>query len=380
MMCVLSAAAGWWGYRSEYWQRFSKPIPDIHYSPSGVFKGGVVLYLISFYAAYQLAELAGGFIEQFTGGGHYSLEWVGLPVRYTFVIHIMYPALFLCLLGALYRPNFAKTVTVLLFSLYPICVILFLGRRATAVFVGLIFLLALFFSRRWAPPRSAFAAAIFGAMTFAFIGPQYRTISQYGLDMERLREIEVPAAIEDVLSGSTYLEFDALVVNAAAINRTKTFGFGTGFYNSTIAQLVPRQFVGGELKSSLMIYPWGNVPTSFTLYQWEIPYGSNPTGPLNAFGEFWFLGAFLYYGIGLICRYLWEQAFAKGSVPAQVWYLVWAVSVPSSIVGSLAILPGQLLAYYLFLAPLLWVIKRRSGHLKEVPPPAAFHSASLRRG
>jgi hypothetical protein len=96
----------------------------------------------------------------------------------------------------------------------------------------------------------------------------------------------------------SYAEFDALVVTAAAVNRTGILDLGKGFYNSTIAQLIPRQFLGEEFKESLFLKS-SHEDIAYNSYRWSIPYGSTPTGPSNAFSEFWFFGALLYYGIGL---------------------------------------------------------------------------------
>jgi len=141
------------------------------------------------------------------------------------------------------------------------------------------------------------------------------------------------------------------VVTAAAVNRTGILDFGKGFYNSTIAQLVPRQLVGEEFKQSLFLKS-SDEDIAYRTYRWSIPYGSTPTGPSNAFAEFWFFGALIYYVLGFFSRWLWERAQAAGT-EAQIWYTIWAMVIPESIYGALVILPGRLLFYFLFLWPVL---------------------------
>jgi oligosaccharide repeat unit polymerase len=374
IMCILCAGAGWLGYKSRHWQRLSRFSRPAYYAPSRLFNAGVLLYLISFYGAYRLAGLTGGFIEQFARGGGSSLEWRGLPVMYSFFSQMMYPAILLCLLGSLRRSNIIRNMIVAIFCLYPICVTVFLGRRSQTAFLALIFLLSLFFVKKWAPPRSVcIAGGIFMAF-FIVIAPQYRTIAQFGLNMEEFRQIEVHSSFDEILAGKTYVEFDALVINSAAINRFMEFGFGAGFYNSTIAQLVPRQIVGEELKESLFL-PLEDPLNASRFYGWEMPYGSNPTGPLNAFSEFWFFGALLYYVIGIISRFIWEQATQFGNVKAQVWYVIWSMLIPTSIVGCLFIIPGQLLTFYVFLAALLWYAGRKARRKKAADPQRALVAA-----
>jgi len=351
-MSALCAACGWLGYLHPV---APPSAGDRRNCAPSSFLSGVVLYGIGFFGAYKLAELSGGFIHQFTEGGHYALEWRGLPVLYFGIAQMIYPGLMLTLLGALRQPNTAKTVTVALFSIYPVAVSLLLGRRSMTVFLCLIFLFGFFFVRKWTPPRWLFAAALVLGGLFVLIAPQYRALSQFGFRNGEISEIQVKASVKEVLSGTSYAEFDALVVTAAAVNRTGILDFGKGFYNSTIAQLVPRQLVGEEFKQSLFLKS-SDEDISYKTYRWSIPYGSTPTGPSNAFAEFWFFGALLYYLLGFFSRWLWERA--QTGTETQLWYTIWAMMIPESIYGALVILPGRLLFYFLFLWPVLVWLRR----------------------
>jgi len=348
-MCVLCAACGWLGYLRPSGGRTSE-VHDLT-PPQSLFLAGVSLYAVGFFGAYKLAELSGGFIHQFTEGGHYALEWRGLPVLYFGIAQMIYPGLLLALLGALRQPTTVKKFTVALFSVYPIAVSLLLGRRSMTAFLCMIFLLAFFFVRRWTPPRWLFATALLLGGLFVLVAPQYRALSQYGFRNGEISEIQIKASVEEVLSGQSYAEFDALVVTAAAVNRTGILDFGKGFYNSTVAQLVPRQLVGEEFKESLFL-AGSDEDIAYKTYRWSIPYGSTPTGPSNAFAEFWFFGAGLYFLLGFFSRWLWDRALAVGT-EAQIWYTVWAMMIPESIYGALVILPGRLFFYLLFLLPVL---------------------------
>lgn len=355
LMCIFSVQAGWSGYFSK---RLHKKVAlnkqkYTHYSDIRILQTGIVLYFIGFYAAYLLASLTGGFIEQFTRGGHYQLEWTGLPVRYVFFAQMIYPGLLFSCLAYLYRPNLIRAGIFFLFSLYPIATSVFLGRRSMTVYLLIIIFFSLFFMRRWTPPRPVVFAGFFAMAIFIVIAPQYRTIMQYGADMEQLREIQIQTEIEEIISGESYAEFDALVVASAAINKEKIFGLGVGFYNAIIAQLVPRQLVGEEFKNALKINLWEEKVDPVKLYSWQIPYGSNPTGVANAFSEFWFFGAFIYFFIAVAIRKLWESALFKGNFSAQIWYVMISLLIPVTVVGSLYIIPGNLLVAYCFVTPML---------------------------
>ncbi len=361
-MCILCAAAGWWGYNSEHWKKFGKKLSGVNYSPAAVFRMGAALYLVAFYFACRLAEVSGGFVRQFLGGGNYLLTWQGLPVMYVFFSTMMYPALLLCLIAYWHRPNTKKLIAVAAMSVYPLCATVFLGRRSSTAFLGLIALLSVFFVKRWAPSRRVFVAAIIAMGLFTIIAPQYR--GNFGRN--GIQHVKARSSIAEMLNGSTYSEFDALVVLSALANSTMSFSYGIGIYNRTISQLVPRQVVGERFKNSLMIHL--DQPTSEEVYAWRIPCGSDPTGPLNAFQEFWFFGAFLYYVMGMFSRLLWEHAYQFGNIKAQVWYTIWAVIIPQTVYGSISVIPGQLISFWLFLgilflygkAPAHWWRRRRA--------------------
>jgi hypothetical protein len=353
LMSIFCIACGWLGYLRPISFR-NRPVSTLYPSRS-LFQAGVALYLVGFFGAYKLAQFAGGFISQFTEGGHYEMEWRGLPVLYSAFSQMIYPGLLLTLLATLRHPAAHRIIAVALFSAYPLAVSVLLGRRTTTAFLCLIFLLAFLFVRNWTPPRWMFVSGLAFGSLFILLAPQYREISQYGFRTGEISQIQVKASVEGMLNGTVYAEFDALVVTAAAVNRTGILDLGKGFYNSTIAQLIPRQFLGEEFKESLFLKS-SKEDIAYNSYRWSIPYGSTPTGPSNAFSEFWYFGALLYYGIGLFSRLLWERA-VTGSLTARVWYAIWAIMIPESIYGSLLILPGRVLFYLLFLWPFFKVLR-----------------------
>ncbi len=353
LMCAMCVQAGWMGYHRTPSGKGVRPGADgapARYSDSRLFVTTIGLYVVGMYAAYLLAELAGGFVEQFSGGGHYALEWKGLAVRYVFFTQLIYLALAIGWPVYLYRPSALRAVVLVIFSIYPIATTIFLGRRTATAFLLLIIFVGLYLVRRWTPPRIFVLAGFILMAVFVLVAPQYRTITQYGIDMEQLREIQIETSLADVVSGREYAEFDALVAVVASLNRDKSFTLGTGFYNSTIGQLVPRQLVGEEVKDALIIDLWGDQESATAM---DIPYGSNPTGVANAFVEFWFFGVVLYYFGAAAVRRVWEAAMVRGNFGPQVWYLIIAPIIPISVVGSLQVIPGQLLGCYIFIAPML---------------------------
>jgi hypothetical protein len=366
LMCIFCVQAGWSGYHWGGNRRRSAAMSTALYSDVRLFATACVLYAIGFYGAYLLASLMGGFVEQFTGGGHYDLEWAGLPVRYVFFAQLIYPALAIAWIAYLARPSWPRACFIILFSLYPLATTIFLGRRAaTAFLLGIIFV-GLYLVRRWTPPRPVVLAGFLAMAVFVVVAPQYRTITQFGFEADEIRRIDVKTSLEDVISGRDYSEFDALVGIVGVLSQERSFGFGSGFYTATIAQIVPRQLVGENFKNTLFIDVWGDLQA--TAVRLDLPYGSNPTGVGNAFADFWFVGALLYFFAAAAVRRVWDAAVESGSMGARMWYLVLVPMIPSSVVGSIFVIPGQIIACLIFLFPILWFARNPQRAARFVAP------------
>jgi hypothetical protein len=120
LMSILCIACGWLGYLRPISFR-NRPVSTL-YPPARSFRRALRFTLVGFFGAYKLAQFAGGFISQFTEGGHYELEWRGLPVLYSAFSQMIYPGLLLTLLATLRHPAAHRIITVALFSAYPLAV------------------------------------------------------------------------------------------------------------------------------------------------------------------------------------------------------------------------------------------------------------------
>ncbi len=356
MLCLCSAA-GWLGYyhagRSKRTLRFGE------LSDQRLFWGGVILYGIGFLAAYKLAQLTGGFAQQFTGGGHYSLEWAGAPIRYNFFSQLIYPALLLVLISTLRRFSRCKLLVCGLFLLYPLAIVVFLGRRGPMGMLAGIILMSLYFTKRIRIPRILCAILPIAAFLVIYYGPAYRSTSQYGLNYDEIANSVSQVDLDAVLKGQKYAEFDVMVVWGAAANRSMAFGYGADFYNNLVSFYVPRQLVGEKIKQSLMIGGFSDKAKAAVarVYNWGPDYGSFLTGPYTAFSQFWFFGCLLYYVFGYVFRLLWQGAYERGNLAAQIWYISCIVMIPNSIMSSIMAIPAQLV----YTVALMWLIGKSCG-------------------
>ena len=140
--------------------------------------------------------------------------------------------------------------------------------------------------------------------------------------------------VASTFRGESYSEFDALIIHSAFSQREKRFDFGGGFYNGLISTMVPRQWVGEQFKTSLMLdLHTGDFKNPGSSYGWEMPYGSNPTGVLQAFNEFWFFGALLYFGLSWWLARVWWRA-SRGDCLHQAAYALLAPWALVAIAGA----------------------------------------------
>jgi hypothetical protein len=124
-------------------------------------------------------------------------------------------------------------------------------------------------------------------------------------------------------------------------------------YNRFVQNLVPRLIVGDETKERMLIRAPDHRDLTWRYYRWVTKYGTYSTGPCDAFREFWFLGAGVFYVIGRGFRVLWDRAYLGQSVPAMLMYVLLCVIAMTSVVNNIGGIPAQLLIVAAFLTPII---------------------------
>jgi hypothetical protein len=350
-MSVLCALMGWLGYMHPWGRKPAKRFKVAQYSKVRTLQAGLVLLGVGLLGFHKLAGLTGGWAAFFSTEGSYALEWRGLPVAYVFFAGALFPALFLLLVSALAGRNLVGWVGAVAGALPLVASAVFLARRSQSVFLVMVVLLAVLFVRGWAPPRSV---AIVGMLVTAVVvvaAGEYRRYSPIGGDWGEIRYLDPKGMVQSVVGGEGYSEFQFAVVQISATNRFKEFGLGRGFYNTLVANWIPRLLVGDAVKESFFIEGPDYGQQTFAAYQWSPGYGSNPTGINNAFCEFWFFGALLYFGLGKGFRYLWDRAFITRDFAAMLFYACLSPLAMTTILGNLSGVPSDLLYVSLFVVP-----------------------------
>ncbi|MFW6106738.1 MAG: O-antigen polymerase [bacterium] len=356
LMCVLCAAMSFVGYlkppRGWLPNRGRQP-RRWRYSSRRLFQAGLVLTLIGLVSFYRLTRLSGGILAHFSTEGHYSLEWRGLPVMYAFFIAFSAPGLILCLVATLHSPSRARWAGVMFAAIYPITRVVLLGRRAGFFTFALIVVLALYFVKRFSPPRWLIVPAVAVSFLVVQLAPAYRTYFRIGAETEKLREIDPMRSTEDVFRGERGVtETEYAVVQIAATHRAGRFNYGTNFYNRIIKNWIPRLIFSDAFKESLFLPRADHHAYMERYYGYEWPYGSFPTGYMDAFREFWFFGALIFYVIGAGFRALWMRA-DRGGLVAQILYIYFSYFAMSTVFQGVTALPSRWLRVALWLVPTL---------------------------
>ena len=366
-MSILCALAGWLGYMHPWGRKTAKRFNVAQYSRGRTLQAGLALLAVGLFGFHKLVSLTGGWVSFFSTEGSYTLEWRGLPVAYVFFAGALFPALFLLLVSALAGRNLVGWVGAVAGALPLVASAVFLARRSQTVFLIMIVLLALMFVRRWAPPRSV---AIVGMLVTAVVvvaAGEYRKYSPIGGDWGEIRYLDPKGMVQSVVGGEGYSEFQFAVVQISATNRFREFGLGRGFYNTLVANWIPRLLVGDAVKESFFIEGPDYGQQTYAAYQWSPGYGSNPTGINNAFCEFWFFGALLYFGLGKGFRYLWDRAFIMRDFAAMLFYACLSPLAMTTIVGNLNGVPSDVLYVLIFALPAIFFArspKRAVGRLQ----------------
>jgi hypothetical protein len=314
---------------------------------------------------FALTRLSGGIVAHFRTTGHYALDWRGMPVVWVFFMSYLSPGIFLVLFSAIREVSPLK-YGITAFSLAPnLAFIVLLGRRTVLIETGIVILAALWFTKRWEPPRALLlAGAVFG--TFAiYAAPYYRTYSQLGGDTEKLRDLDVEKTISAPVNG-VQQEFYNGAWTSAIVTRNHAFQYGAGIYNYLITTFVPKLIFSEQFKERLFLTsPRWDLQNND--YGWRIAYGDNMSGPVSAYVQFWFFGCVWFYALARFMKRLYLRA-ATGDLFAQCLYVGCLAGGMQSIGNFMYMVLNPLLMF----APVLYLSMELLASVRAPRPVSPF--------
>lgn len=312
-MAILCLGAVYLGYTAYprpaklFWWRFYE---------RRLLTASIALSLAGAFFFFQVSRLAAE-VTAATGG-----QWSGIITIYVFFAQLLTIGFVIALLLHLQRPRWQTLLVIgfgLAFYLHRIVVA---GRRAAMVELVLILLLALFFQRRWLPPRWLIIIGLaLGALWVHSIGDYRATMlgqdrtTWSGAGLQQVLEIDYLGNLQRLTEGGQGVsELRNAAMNIEATDQLFVFDYWLSLWNHLVRSYVPGQLVGYELKQSLM---FDLANTAEAHFDYQRPTGTTSTGLSDAFQSFWYLGAIKFFLAGIIMG-RWYRAGVQRNIAAQV--------------------------------------------------------------
>jgi len=358
VLCLLMLRLGW--------SETARPFPFLNqtFSHRKLLIAAGFLSVIGAYFYFLLSRLPG---EVSIG-----VQMTGMPVVYLFFARLMTYGLAIALLCFTSRPTLTAALIIGFDLILYFDRIIVTGKRAEALELVLMILLAIWFHRHWIVPRWLMVAGILIG-TFAMTSmSDYRQITRAhsGVVWDQVMEIDVVGNFEETLKEGG-LEMRNAVQRIDEIDRRLEFDYGKFHWNKLVFTFVPAQLVGTSFKEGLML----NTPKPERSYQPLT--GTTETGFVDAFSSFWYFGALKFFILSyLVCR-IWKAALAGGTA-AQLVYMMSIVPAMHAISHQTDWVVQVWVHMALFLVPVLAFARFRGVALPSFfagpHVPAQLHS------
>lgn len=313
LMAIFCLGAAYWGYLQN-----KTPARQFRwtFNRRRLVQGSAALSLLGAFFFYKVGQLAAETIAMHGGA------WTGIITIYSFFAQMLSVGFVIALILHLRRPTLG-TWLILGFGLsFYLERVLIAGRRAAMVELVFMFLLALWFNRRWAPPRSAIIGVfVVGALVINSIADYRGTMlgedraTWSGAGVKEIASIDFTGNLKRIVMGEGAAEeVRNAVLTIEAVDRQSSFDYGASLWNEFVHRYIPGQLIGSNLKSALQIDLGDPADSVFG----HTPYfGTTYTGLADSFSSFWFLGAAKFFLIGYVMS-RWYRAAYSGNLAAQV--------------------------------------------------------------
>ena len=355
VMAILCLGAAWLGY--EYNRRPAR-LFSWDFSRRRLMASAIMMSGLGGFCFYQISQLAVAVTPE-TGG-----QWTGIITVYAFLSKLLGFGMAIALILYLRKQTWPSLLVVLFGLTIYLERILIQGRRGIMVELTMMLLLALWFYRGFLPSRSVMVGVVFlGALVINSIG-DYRQVmlgedrsTWSGAGASEISEIDFLGNLKRLATGeAANHELTNTVMDIAAADRSQRFDFGLSLWNEFIHRFVPGQWVGRDLKRSLMI---DFDDQAASLFGHEAFIGTTHTGLSDAFRSFWFFGAIKFFLIGLIMS-RWYLAAVRGHLVAQLIVILAITPSLHAITHQTSWFFIFFLQLVVFLIPFLFFARSRS--------------------
>ncbi|MFE0756600.1 hypothetical protein ACFW16_21735 [Inquilinus sp. NPDC058860] len=284
----------------------------------------------------------------------------GTAVMYLFFARMLTYGFMLSVLCFGRRPSRIALAIALFDSLFVIDRILMGGKRGEFIEFGMAILLVAWFQRGWVLPRTlAVGAVLLAILGLNSIG-DYRnnTRQQNGPTIEGVSSIDVLGNFRTVLQNGGPEMRNAIYLMDAQ-SKAQDWDYGIYHWNVLVWNFVPAQLVGQTFKQSLVI------PT-FDDRNYVPDLGSTETGMADAFGSFYYLGAFKFFLVAYFLSRVYRAA-CSGWALAQIIYILCIAPGMLTVTHHTQWVPSTLVHFALLFLPCLLFARIRRVPNDEPP-------------
>ena len=255
-------------------------------------------------------------------------RYTGFMAILIFLAQVRTIALFVSMLLFLRKRTPLTTALLLVNAAITVPVALVLLRRSELVEMAVAAIAALWFERRYTPPRILIIGGVLMATVFIFAVGPLRQASQavYVETGERrgLFSLDVLSRVDFAKTVETSAQSAPDMRNAiyihAYMQQIGQYAYGANVWNGLVRQYVPTIIFGEGIKDALSL---GNNTQAYFRVNYEYGYryseGTTSTGFGTSFIDFWYLGSLAFGLIGYIMARLWRRA-QGGGVQASAIY------------------------------------------------------------
>lgn len=312
-MATLCLAAVYFGYTTN---RRAARLFQWQFDERRLLKGAAALSVLGAFFFFKSSALAA------EASAEYGGAWTGPITIYVFLARLLSIGMVIAIVLHLIRPRWQTLAIVGFDLLFYLDRIVIHGRRADMAELALIGLLALWFQRRWLPPRGiVMVGLIAGALLVNSIGDYRATMLREdratwsGAGMQSIMEIDFVGNLQKIVAGEIMGgELQNAAMNIEAIDQLLVLDYWLTLWNQFVHDFVPGQLVGFEVKQSLTLDFDNDAQAYFGYVPWP---GTTLTGFSDAFQSFWYLGAIKFFLAGLIMS-RWYRASVSGNIAAQM--------------------------------------------------------------
>jgi hypothetical protein len=364
LMCFLCLGCCWLGYQRR---PHAALLAKVNFSvdPARFLIGGIVLVIVGSYFMYQFATLP----EEELSSGEQSSLLTGIGTVYLFFGGLVYPGFAICLYCALRRGWLLAWLAATAAAIIPVQSALFYGRREPTVLFLMSIGVSIFFIKGKQAPRLAIIAAVIGAMLIIPATSEYRTLARED-PLEAFKQIDFGEEFRESLAPEAISELKNAVALIAATQAMGGYEYGAGYWNRIVFRFVPAQFVGKDVKTSLMIGGEQRNYKDFVedVLGFRLPVGLTVTGVGDSFNQFGYFGCLFFAAVAYLFKTLWAAANRPNGTVAQILYIqVTTSAMRAATHQTVDFLPGFVYGA-IFIGAIAFFARERTASASPVSP------------